>query len=136
MKRRELAGGVAVALAALSACRSAGGSPRGAAEHFLDEHYVRIDLKAAKAYASGVALQKVEEEQRLVGDQQIDASTRRPTVSYTLAEERTEGEDRATLIYDGKVRFDDGDTVELRWVLNTRREADGGWKVSNYQEFQ
>ena len=124
------------ALLLMGACHGGTGSARGAAEGFLDEHYVHIDLEAAKRYCVGVALSKVEDEQRLVGDQQIDASTRRPHVSYALAEQRAEGDDRAELVYNATIRFDDGDTTSLRWLITARREADGQWKVSNYQEFQ
>jgi hypothetical protein len=133
-RRRYLVG--LLALLGVAACRSSTGSPRGAVEGFLDEHYVRIDLEAAKQYCVGVARFKVEEEQRLVGDQEIDAATRRPHVSYTLAEQRDEAEDRVALLYDAKLRFDDGDTTALRWLVTARREPDGAWKVSNYQEFQ
>ena len=127
---------LAAVLFVLGACHGGTGSARGAAESFLDEHYVHIDLEAAKRYCVGVALSKVEDEQRLVGDQQIDASTRRPHVSYALAEQRDEADDRAELVYNATIRFDDGDTTSLRWLITARREADGQWKVSNYQEFQ
>ena len=119
-----------------AACHGGTASPRGAAESFLDQHYVHIDLEAAKRYCVGVALEKVEEEQRLVGDQQIDASTRKPHVSYSLAEQRDEAEGSVALVYNATVRFDDGGTTALRWLITTRREPDGAWKVSNYQEFQ
>ena len=125
-----------VTLLCSAACRGGTGSPRGAAESFLDEHYVRINLEAAKQFCVGVARFKVEEEQRLVGDQTIDASTRRPHVSYALAEQRDEAEDRVAFLYDATVRFDDGGTTALRWLVTARREPDGAWKVSNYQEYQ
>lgn len=124
------------ALVVAGGCRSGSGSARGAAEGFLDEHYVRIDLESAKRYCVGVALMKVEDEQKLVGDQEIDASTRKPHVSYSLAEQRDEADDRVALVYDATIRFDDGGTTALRWLISTRREPDGAWKVSNYQEFQ
>lgn len=134
ISRRQIA---AVLLAvSLTACRAGTDTARGAAEHFLDEHYVRIDLSAAKQHTAGVARQKVEDEQRLVGDQQIDASTRRPSVSYRLVEEHAEGPDRTALVYVATVRFDDGGSTSLRWLVTARRETDGVWKVSNYQEFQ
>jgi len=134
--RRVWCGALVLALVATAACRGGGSSARRAAEGFLDEHYVRMDLEAAKGYCVGVARVKVEEEQRLVGDQQIDASTRKPHVGYALAEERTEAGDRVALLYDATIRFDDGDTTALRWLVTARREPDGTWKVSNYQEFQ
>ena len=113
-----------------------GGAPRAAAEGFLDQHYVHIDLEAAKQYCTGVARAKVEDEQRLVGDQRIDESTRRPRVSYSLGEQRDEQADSVSFVYHATVRFDDGGSTELRWLVTTRREPDGSWKVSNYQEFQ
>jgi len=134
--RRASARALLLGLAVLAACHGGTSSPRKAAEGFLDEHYVRIDLEAAKQYTTGVAKYKVEEEQRLVGDQQIDASTRRPHVSYKLAEQRDEAEDTVAFVYDATVRFDDGESTALRWLVTARREPDGAWKVSNYQEFQ
>ena len=125
-----------LAIGALAGCHDAGDSPRAAAERFLDEHYVNIDLEAAKQYSVGVARFKVEEEQRLVGDQQIDASTRRPHVSYKLAEQREETGEGVALVYDATVRFDDGETTALHWLVTTRRDPDGTWKVSNYQEYE
>jgi hypothetical protein len=130
------AGALLLALVTVAACHSAGDSPRTAAEAFLDEHYVRINLEAAKQHTVGVARFKVEEEQRLVGDQQIDASTRRPRVSYAFAEKRDETADSVALLYDATIRFDDGGTTALRWLITARREPDGAWKVSNYQEFE
>jgi hypothetical protein len=83
-----------------------------------------------------VARAKVEEEQRLVGDQQIDASTRRPRVTYSFVEPREEADDHVSLLYEATIHFDDGDDTSLRWLVSARREADGTWKVSNYQEFE
>jgi hypothetical protein len=125
-----------VLLLVLASCRGSASSARSAAEGFLDQHYVHINLEAAKQYCVGVARFKVEEEQRLVGDQQIDASTRRPRVTYSLAETKDEAEDRATFVYEAKVHFDDGGDTALRWLVTARREDDGSWKVSNYQEFE
>jgi hypothetical protein len=134
--KRAVTIAVLAALAALAACHGAGDSPRAAAERFLDEHYVHMDLEAAKQYSVGVARFKVEEEQRLVGDQQIDASTRRPHVSYRLAEQREDTGHGVALVYDATVRFDDGGTTALHWLITARREPDGAWKVSNYQEYE
>ena len=103
------------------------------AERFLDEHYVRIDQKRSLKYCSGLAKHKVEEEIRLIGDHEIDDSTMKPTVSYSLLEGIPQGDDRATFLYRGKVRIAGGDSFVMRWMINTRRQA-GQWKVSNYKE--
>jgi hypothetical protein len=127
---------LAVGLVGIAGCRGATDSPRGAIEAFLDAHYVRMDLEAAKQHTAGVARFKVEEEQRLVGDQKIDASTRRPRVTYKLVEPREEADDHVALLYEAKIHFDDGGDTALRWLVSARRETDGTWKVSNYQEFE
>lgn len=134
--RRSRHAALLIALLVVVACRSTGNTPRAAAERFLDEHYVHINLEAAKQHTVGVARFKVEEEQRLVGDQQIDASTRRPRVGYSFVEQRDEADDRVAIVYNATVHFDDGGTTGLRWLVTVRREADGAWKVSNYQEFE
>jgi hypothetical protein len=126
----------ALLLIVIAACHGSSNAARSAAEGFLDEHYVHINLEAAKQYCSGVARFKVEEEQRLVGDQQIDASTRRPRVTYSLAETKDEAQDGATFVYNAKVHFEDGGDTALRWLVTVRRDSDGSWKVSNYQEFE
>ena len=117
-------------------CRAGADSPRGVAERFLDAHYVLMDLEGAKRYCTGLALAKVDEELQLVGTQVIDESTRRPHVSYELSEERVEAEGRSTLVYNGSVRVSGGDTFAMRWLINTRRDGDGTWQVSNFKEFQ
>lgn len=118
-----------------AACTPDSDSARGVAESFLDEHYVRMDLKASLAHVTGLARHKVEEELRLVGDQEIDAGTMRPTVTYELDEERPGGDDRATFLYRGKVSLDGDGSFEIRWLVTARRE-NGGWKVSNYEELR
>jgi hypothetical protein len=127
---------LAAGLVCSAGCRSSTDSPRGAIEAFLDAHYVHINLEEAKQHTAGVARFKVEEEQRLVGDQQIDASTRRPRVTYSFVEPREEADDHVSLLYEATIHFDDGGDTSLRWLVSARRESDGTWKVSNYQEFE
>ena len=136
MNRRGLGFVVLFGGMLLPACRAGSDTAQGVAERFLDEHYVRINLEAAKAYCVGPARQKVEEEARLVGDQVIDASTRQPRVSYRLAERRDERADRASFVYEGSIQVDDAEPFTRRWLVNTRKEADGQWKVSNFSEFE
>ena len=126
-----------LALLALTAtCRAGSDTARGVAERFVDEHYVRIDLGAAKAYCVGVALQKIEEEERLVEGHLIDESTRQPRVTYSLEEERREGADRASYLFEGGIYVDGAEAFKRHWLVMTRRESDGRWKVSNFEEFE
>lgn len=124
-----------VLLLLVSACSPDTDTPRGVAEAFLDEHYVRMDLPAAAEHCTGLARHKVEDEIRLTDGQEIDASTMKPSVSYALEEERTDDGERHTFLFRGKVRLSGGDTFDMHWMVNVKRDA-GAWKVSNFKEMQ
>lgn len=123
-----------VALLAIGGCRPPADSAQGTAERFVDAHYVDINLVAAKQFCVGPALGKVEDEQRLTTGQAIDETTRKPHVGYKLIERREEGADRASFLFEGSIRVDDAGTFTRKWMITTRKEADG-WRVSNYDEF-
>jgi hypothetical protein len=124
-----LACGVLVA----AGCRPDPSTPRGTAERFLDAHYVRIDLPAALEVSAGLARHKVEDEIRLVQGQEIDDSTRKPTVHYRLLEEHPDGDHAVNYLYRADITVEDADRFERRWLVTVRRE-DAGWRVTNYQE--
>jgi hypothetical protein len=121
-------------LVLLAACRPSADTSLGTAQRFVDEHYVRMDLRESKKYCVGVAREKVEELQRLIGDQRIDASTRQPRVSYSLERKKEEGGDRASYLFLGRIHVEDADDFERHWLVMTRRQKDGKWRVSNFQE--
>jgi hypothetical protein len=131
------AGSVYLALLGLLTvgCRASSATPQGVAEHFVDQHYVRMDLNAAQEYCVGVAWQKVEEEKRLIGDQQIDASTRKPRVTYRLKNEVPPQGDSLSFLYEGTIQVDGADEFTRQWLVSTRKEPSGLWKVSNFSEF-
>ena len=122
-------------LAALlgAACRPDPRTPRGAAESFLDAHYVRIDLPAALEFTTGLARQKVENEIGLTRGQAIDDTTRKPTVHYKLLEEHPDGAEAVRYLFQGSIVVEDADRFERRWLVTVRRDGDG-WRVTNYQE--
>ena len=124
---------IAASLCALAACRPGPDTAQGTAERFVDAHYVNINLVDAKQFCVGPALGKVEEEQRLTLGQTIDESTRKPHVGYSLVEKREEGADRASFLFEGTIRVEDGGTFTRKWMVTTRKESDG-WRVSNYDE--
>ena len=117
-------------------CRSSTDSAQGIAERFIDEHYVRMNLRAAREYTVGLAQRKVDEETRLVGDHVIDASTRQPRVTYRLKEQPREDANGVSFLFEGTVSVDGADAFTRQWLVTTRREADGTWKVSNFSEFE
>jgi hypothetical protein len=133
--RNVIAGSLASLLLALLAvgCAPDPATPRGTAERFLDAHYVRIDLPGALEFTTGVARQKVEDELRLVQGQAIDETTRKPSVHYRLLEEHPDGEHAVNYLYRGTISVEDADRFERRWLV-TVRFAEGGWRVTNYQE--
>jgi len=117
----------------LLGCRPGADTSQGVAERFVDQHYVQIDLEAAKSFCTGLALQKLEEEQRLTQGQAIDASTRKPTVHYRLLE-KTADADHASFVYEGTIRVEDAGQFVRKWIISTRRDGTV-WKVSNFEEF-
>jgi hypothetical protein len=121
-------------LAGLWACHSDPHSARGVAERFLDAHYVRIDLQAAKALCTGLALHRVEDEIRLTAGTQIDDSTRPPQVYYQLLEEQSRGSGRAALLYETTFAVD-GAGQFTKKILLTLRQGNAGWRVANFKEF-
>lgn len=126
---------VVAACLGAQACGPDPSTARGTAERFLDAHYVHIDLPAALPFTSGVARQKVETEMELVRGVEIDETTRKPVVHYTLLEEQADGGQAVQLVYRGRVALDGGEAFERRWLVTVRREPDG-WRVTNYQEFE
>jgi hypothetical protein len=120
---------------ALVGCRADPTTPRGTAELFLDAHYVRIDLLAAREYTAGLARRKVDDEMRLVSDQRIDETTRKPVVHYRLLEQHPDGDAAVNYVYRGRIAVEDADTFERRWLV-TVRFADGVWRVTNYEELE
>jgi hypothetical protein len=127
--------GLAVGSLVLAAgsCRPDPESPRGAAERFLDAHYVAIDLDASLPFTTGLARAKVERERTLVLGVPADETTRKPQVWYTLLEERGEPADAVQFLYEGTVSPEGVERFQRRWLLTVRRE-EGGWLVSNYEE--
>jgi hypothetical protein len=105
---------------------------QGVAEEFVDHHYVAIDLQKAKTLAVSVALSKLNEEIRLTAGQKIDASTQKPRVHYALLEKK-EGEQRASFLYEGTIRSDDGTSFSRKWLITARKEGNQ-WRVSNFTE--
>jgi hypothetical protein len=131
---RLLFGGM-LAILSMASCRPDPSTPRGTAERFLDAHYVHIDLPAALPFTSGLARKKVESEIELVRGVTIDESTRKPSVHYTLLEERPDGSEAVSYLYRGRIAVDGADGFERRWLVTVRQEPEG-WRVTNYQEFE
>ena len=116
----------------LTGCGRDLGTAQGVAEEFVDQHYVHIDIQKAKQYAVGLALEKLNQEIRLTAGQSIDASTQKPKVNYELLEKK-EGANRASFLYEGTIRSDDGTTFTRKWLIAARKEGNQ-WRVSNFSE--
>ena len=122
------------ALALVASCQQHDDAMR-AAQNFTDQHYVAIDLAAAKQFTTGLATVKLEEEEQLVAGHAIDEGTAKPRVSYKLLERRPEGDDRVSFLFQGEARGQDSDDVFSRkWLITVKRD-ESGWKVSNFHEF-
>jgi len=108
------------------------GTAQGVAQEFVDQHYVNIDIQKAKQYAVGLALEKLNQEIRLTAGQSIDASTQKPKVNYELLEKK-ESANRASFLYEGTIRSEDGTTFTRKWLIAARKEGNQ-WRVSNFTE--
>ena len=118
----------------LAGCEGAGdATARGAAEAFLDRHYVEIDLPGSRDYTVGLARRKVDERIRLTAGHSIDTGTRKPRVYYRLLERREAG-GGAAFVYELTVRPEGADEFRRRILVRVRREGPG-WRVSNYVEY-
>lgn len=117
-----------------SACYSDPQSARGIAEQFLDAHYVQIDLQTAKAFCTGLALSRVEDEIRLTTGTTIDEGTRPPQVYYRLIEEKARNQENASFLYETVFSVDGAGQFSKR-ILLTLRQGDEGWRVANFKEF-
>jgi hypothetical protein len=117
----------------LLACRADERTALGVAERFVDEHYVQINLEAAKPLCTALALKKIEEEQRLTQGESIDESTRKPTVRYRLLEKKEDG-DHASFVFEGTITVPDAGQFTRKWMVSSRRDGET-WKVSNFEEF-
>jgi len=120
-------------LAALAiSCNGGDESGRGAAEAFLDAHYVRIDLDAARNVTSGLALSKIEKELALTDQIAIAQDTLKPRINYALETAR-ESEDRGQYAYTLTIRAPGLEPFTKLVTVSVRR-GDGSWSVTNYTE--
>lgn len=105
---------------------------RVVAEHFIDRLFVVIDQHAARQLATGLAVEKLDEEIRLRGDVQIDDTTRQPRITYSFVENRGEASDDASsLVFELYVAPDGADAFTRRLIL-TLRQVEDVWRVGNY----
>ena len=110
----------------LSACGQISTPLQGVAEEFVDQHYVNFDLQKAKHYTVSVAQAKINEEIRLTTGQQIDASTQKPRVNYSLLEKKESETGRRTYSKDDSIRRRHAFT--RKWLIATRVEGNQ-WRV-------
>ena len=109
-------------------------SARGVVDRFIDQYYVAIDLKAAEPFCTGLALDKLHHEMQLIGNQKIDANTRKPVVHYRLTAER-DATDHIEFLFRATIDVPEGGTFNRNWMITARKDADT-WKVSNFDDYE
>ena len=124
---------VAFASTVATGCHPAN-SARGVVDRFIDQYYVAIDLKAAEPFCTGLALDKLHHEMTLIGNQKIDANTRKPVVHYRLKAER-DGTDHVEFLFRATIDVPDGGSFEKNWMITARKDS-AAWKVSNFGEYE
>jgi hypothetical protein len=123
---------VASSLAFAAGCTSDESTSQGAAELFVDRHYVRIDPAGAEVFCTGLALEKLKHIAKLTEGLQITEETKKPTVRYEIVESKEE-DDRGTYVFEGTIYVEGDDAFSRRWIVSTRRVGPI-WKVSNFTE--
>jgi hypothetical protein len=122
-----------LALLFVAACQPVP-SAQQAAEHFLDAHYVRMDLVRSHSLASGVAQSKIEREIDLVAEFSGEEKPPLPHVHYSLESVR-DGEGMKTFQYSLRIQAQGAATALQKEVLLTLREDESGnWGVTNFSD--
>ncbi len=119
-------------LALTSGCQS-DDPARAAAERFVDQYYVEIDLPGALDESVGLAHAKVQRELELIKDQPPPEDALRPRIHYRFLEQQGSGRDRRGFLYELTISFDGGEQLQRRALVTVREEA-GGWQAVNFQE--
>jgi hypothetical protein len=120
------------ALMLLAACTPPN-SARGVVDRFITAHYMAIDLKSTETLCTGLALDKIHEEERLTAGQKIDESTRKPVIHYKLKAER-DAPDHIEYLFRATIDVPDGGSFEKNWMITARKEG-SIWKISNFNEY-
>jgi hypothetical protein len=130
--RRPLVVAALAVLCAASACTPDDSTSQGAAELFIDRHYVHVDPNAAQQFTTGLALEKLKHIAKLTEGLPVTAETKAPTVRYRILESKEEAE-RATYVFEGTIYVEDDDPFSRRWIVSTRLVG-SNWRVSNFTE--
>ena len=120
------------ALVLLAGCKPAN-TPRAVVDRFIEAHYIAINLKSSERWCTGLALEKLRQEEALTAGQAIDEETRKPTVHYKLQQQR-DGQDRVMYLFLATIDVPDGGTFDKKWMITARKEGQI-WKVSNFNEY-
>jgi hypothetical protein len=108
-------------------------TPRAVVERFIEAHYIAINLKSSERWCTGLALEKLHQEEALTKGQPIDEETRKPTIHYRLEQQRN-GPDRVMYLFLATIDVPDGGSFDKKWMITARKEGQT-WKVSNYSEY-
>jgi hypothetical protein len=127
-----LMAGALIAMTLMAACKPAN-TPRAVVDRFIEAHYLAINLKSSERWCTGLALEKLHQEEALTEGQQIDEETRKPTIHYRLEQER-DGKNHVMYLFLATIDVPDGGSFDKKWMITARKEGEI-WKVSNYSEY-
>ncbi len=97
----------------------------------MEAYYVAADPGAARKYAAGLALAKLDRELGLVRGATIDRATRDRRASAHQVERREEGA-RTVFVFEVTIEAS-GISLHKR-ALVTTAPGEGGWRVMNYAD--
>ena len=107
-----------------------------AARLFVDRYYVELDLKAARPYATGLALAKLTREEELLAGIDAPVSAGKPSVHYRLVEQSPEvTASQRSYLFELTISFSDAQVIRMA-LVTLQAEAGGAWKVANFEELR
>ena len=128
---------VLLALAALVHAGCEAQDPaEAAARRFVDRYYVELDLKAARPYATGLALAKLTREEELLAGIDAPASAGKPSVHYRLVEQSPQAmPSRRRYLFELTISFSDAQVVRMA-LVTLQDDGANDWKVANFEELR
>jgi hypothetical protein len=114
------------------ACQPAN-TPRAVVDRFIEAHYLAMNLKSSERWCTGLALEKLHQEEALTAGQAIEEDTRKPLIHYRLQDQH-DGKDRVMYLFLATIDVPDGGSFDKKWMITARKEG-AIWKVSNFIEY-
>lgn len=119
-------------------CQKAAPASEEAARRFMDNYYVKTDLRSASENADGFALEKIKKSLELTEGQAIDAAAHHPKISFSLLESRIDGigGGEASYLFLVLIEPEKMSPVKKKTLVKVRERERGTWKVTQFSDYE